>query len=60
MKTPKYTDLHRYPRGWKKAVDTNVAETLERAKRELEEQKRREEEIQAEARSKTISLRKAR
>lgn len=36
MKTPRFTDLHRYPRGWRKAVDTNIAETFERIRRELQ------------------------
>lgn len=39
MKTPKYTDLARYPNGWRKAVDTNVAETFERARHRLEQEK---------------------
>jgi hypothetical protein len=35
MKTPRYTDLARYPNGWKKAVDTNVAETFEKVRKQL-------------------------
>ncbi len=36
MKTPRYTDLLRYPNGWRKAVDTNVAETFARVRAEQE------------------------
>lgn len=36
MKEPKWTDLHKRPHGYRRAVDTNVAETFERVKREQE------------------------
>lgn len=31
---PKFTDGHRYPNGYKPAVDTNIKETFERIKRQ--------------------------
>lgn len=44
MKTPKFTDLDRYPNGWKPAASTNVAETFARVRKEMEEKGRREAE----------------
>lgn len=31
-KTPKYTDGHRWPHGYRKAIDTSVAETFARVR----------------------------
>jgi hypothetical protein len=33
---PKFTDLHRFPNGYRKAVDTDVAETIRRAQKRIE------------------------
>lgn len=50
MKTPRYTDQHRFPNGYRRAVDTNVAETFERARREQEERMRNVRPINPKAR----------
>lgn len=34
MKTPRYTDLHRYPHGYKPSNETNIKETFERVENE--------------------------
>lgn len=36
MKTPRYTDLHRYQHGYKKATETDITGTFKRIRRELE------------------------
>lgn len=55
MKTPKYTDLDRYPNGWKPAAQTNVAETFARVRKAAEEKAR----LEAEQRlDKVIRMRK--
>jgi hypothetical protein len=43
MKTPKYTDLHRYPNGYRKSTETDVTGTFRRIRRE-QEQARKETE----------------
>lgn len=42
MKTPRYTDNHRYPNGYRKAAETNVEATFKRAR---QEQARNQEEV---------------
>lgn len=37
MKTPRYTDLHRYPRPYRRAVDTDVSTTFAAEYRRLAE-----------------------
>ena len=34
MKPPKYTDSHKYPNGYKRAAETNVARTFARVRAE--------------------------
>ena len=36
MKTPRYTDNHRFPHGYKKAAETNVEATFKRVRAELQ------------------------
>ena len=31
--TPRYTDSHRYPHGYRAACDTNIAKTFERVRK---------------------------
>jgi hypothetical protein len=50
VKTPRYTDQHRYPTGYRRSVDTNVAETFERARREQQERLRNVRQINPKAR----------
>lgn len=35
MKTPRYTDSHKYPHGYKKAAETNVEATFRREREKL-------------------------
>ena len=44
MRTPKYTDSHRYPFGYKRAAETNVSKTFARIKAN---QAKNAEEVQA-------------
>jgi hypothetical protein len=41
MKTPRYTDQHRYPRGYTPARETDIRRTFEQARLEQEEAARR-------------------
>ena len=36
MRTPRYTDTHRYPNGYKKSAETNVQLTFRRVRAEQE------------------------
>jgi hypothetical protein len=42
---PKYTDLKRYPRGYKPSHDTDITKTWAEARRRMEEEKKKREEI---------------
>lgn len=53
MKTPRYTDLHKYPNGYKKAAETDMEKTFRRI---LNERARNEAEQEAKVRE----LKKAR
>lgn len=45
---PKFTDSHKFPHGYRQAVDTNVSETFKRVRRQQEELAKRKAEIEAE------------
>lgn len=44
MKEPRYTDLYRYGNGYRRAVDTDIAKTFERAR--AEHKQRAEQKVQ--------------
>lgn len=35
MKTPKFTDTHRFPRPYRSAVDTNITRTFDVARKQM-------------------------
>lgn len=45
MKTPRYTDLAKYPRGYRKAVDTNIERTWADARKKLAEEQAKRAEV---------------
>jgi hypothetical protein len=51
VKTPRYTDTHRFPAGgYRRSVDTDIRETFERARREEQERMRNVRPINPKAR----------
>ena len=50
MKTPRYTDQHRFQNGYRRSVDTDIRETFERARREEQERQRNVRPINPKAR----------
>ena len=52
MKTPRYTDQHRYPNGYRRSAETNVEATFKRIRAE---QSKNAKEVQA----KVAPMRKA-
>ena len=45
MKTPRYTDAHRWPHGYRKSDDTNIAETFQRVRQQQEAAAREAEKV---------------
>ena len=41
MKTPKFTDASRYPHGYRKASETDIRKTFDRARKEIKEVSRK-------------------
>ena len=44
---PKFTDSHKYPHGYKRAVETDVRLTIERARKRIELAKKAQAEAEA-------------
>lgn len=63
MHKPKFTDAHKYPDGYRRAVDTDIQETFRRIRRRQQEQAAKKAQNEAEATRKlvgAIPARKAR
>ena len=55
---PKFTDAHRFPHGYRKAIDTDVKQTIERARKRIELAKQVQAQNEQEAVAKTVPLRR--
>jgi hypothetical protein len=56
MKTPKFTDAHRYPHGYVKSEATDIRATFRRVQRQLADQERREREAEEERKIKVTQM----
>lgn len=56
MKTPRYTDSHKYPHGYVGSASTNVAATMKRKQRELDAEAAKRTADQAEVAEKVRTL----
>ena len=58
MRKPRYTDLLKYPHGYRRAVETDITLAWERARKQLERDRKEREEKLRELPNKFTALRR--
>ena len=59
MKSPRYTDAHKYPTGYRKAASTDVRATFRRIRERLKAEAEQAAKDAAEREAKTVQMRRA-